>query len=949
MNRTIDHIIDGPSRATHRRRVRLWSRPMIRPAVSTAAALALGVLCVASVTSPRATLIAEPPISAALALACCASAMHHAIRHRHARRLLRESLRELRITQEAGSMTGLSDLLPLVCRTAVESTGCDRATVYLWSERFKAFIPVFDLGTPPHVASRLRARRIGPAAIDQRLRDGEAIVLTRDDVEAGPGLCEAELHSLAAIPLPARGRPLGCLLLGYDAPPAIDAATLEVARGIARHAASPIERARLLAKTEKTARFRAQLAQLAAAMHAQSDPVALAKLLSSRGAALFGVGVGAVLTRQGDRLVAVAVSGAEPERPVEIEIAGGSAIATSAFATRRPVFANDVTGRVSDDPIAAALGLASVLVVPLVGQRGPLGCLVYGDRTERHSYSPAIADEGVVLGEMVAAALERAQYARIEEARRHAERHAARLARHAAELARARNAALDAAHAKAAFLANMSHEIRTPMTAILGYVRLLSDACTSPEEHAEYVTTIRRNGEHLLRILNDVLDLSKIEAGRMSVERTACSPVELVEDVASLMRARARERGLDFAVTYDGPIPERVHADPTRLRQILINVVGNAVKFTEHGSVRVDVGMVRGAATTLRIAVTDTGCGISEEARANLFEAFAQADASTTRTFGGTGLGLAISKRLAHLLGGDITVDGAVARGSTFTITIDTGPLDGVAMLDHARGVVLRPESPAAAMPSLPTGARVLLAEDALDNQKLLALYLRQAGAAVDVAADGVTAYEKARGAADAGRPYDVVLMDVQMPRLDGHHAAARLRNDGYHGTIVALTAHALAEERAACLAAGCDDFLAKPVEPESLIAMIARYAGAGTAAGGGEAGSSVAAAPMASRLAASAAFEQLLHEFVDDLPARVAAMETDLRAADLARLAGRAHQLKGTAGSYGLPSLSEAAGALEAVITAERPATEIAARVARLSDLCRRIAATRTRVEAAA
>ncbi len=904
--------------------------------------LALASLCVAGFTSAPPALMISPAAGAGFACVVLLPALHQAVRHRETRRKLAKSVHELRIAQEAGSTLALPELLGRVCRTTMDAVSCDRVAIYLWSERYDAFIPAADLGTPAHVAARLGAPRYRPDAIQETLRDGEPLVLSRDEPDDTDVLVEAELHELVVVPLPARGRPLGCLMLGYHAPPGIDAATFDMACGIARQAASSIEHARLFAKAENAARFRAQLAQLATSMHSQRDPAALGALLSSRGAALFGVDVGAVFTRQGDRLVAVATAGSPtPSELFEVPIDDVPAPVTSAFANNRPVFVNDVAAsRLSADPTVRALGIASLLVVPLIGQGGPIGCLVYGDRTKRYPYSPAIADEGMFLGEMVTAAFERARYAEVEEARRHAERHAAGLARHAAVLARARNAAVDAAQSKAAFLANMSHEIRTPMTAILGYVRLLSDGRKSDEERADYLETIRRNGEHLLRILNDVLDLSKIDAGRMTIERTACSPTELVEDVASLMRARAQEKGLEFTMAYDGLIPERIHADPTRLRQVLINVVGNAVKFTENGGIRIEVGMLSDAGTTLRIAVVDTGCGIPGEAQAKLFDVFSQADVSTTRTFGGTGLGLAISKRLARMLGGDITVDSAIGLGSTFTITVDTGPLDGIGMIDHVDGVVMRRPAQPLEVPRFKGGVRVLLVEDALDNQKLLALYLREAGATVEVAGDGVTACEKAMVAA----PYDVILMDVQMPRLDGHHAAARLRSQGYGGVIVALTAHAMAGERANCLAAGCDDFLAKPVEPEALIQTIAKHVGTRNPA------AVEAGAPLVSRLAGLPAFDQLLREFVQELPARVAAMEADLRTDDVTALATRAHQLKGTAGTYGFPALTEAARALETGIAAGLAAAEIESRLRRLEEVCRRVrASTRTAVDHAA
>jgi signal transduction histidine kinase/CheY-like chemotaxis protein len=393
----------------------------------------------------------------------------------------------------------------------------------------------------------------------------------------------------------------------------------------------------------------------------------------------------------------------------------------------------------------------------------------------------------------------------------------------------AMQAAQAANRAKSEFLANMSHEIRTPMTAIMGYAELLRDSAARADD-AAVADIIRRNGEHLLGILNDILDLSKIEAGRLSSERAACSPEALVANVVSLMRVRADEKKLPLEVRYVGPIPEHIHTDTLRLRQVLLNLVGNAIKFTEAGSVHVLVQLVspedgRTGAAKLQFQVVDTGIGMPPEHVAVLFRPFVQADAALNRQFGGAGLGLAISKRLAEMLGGEIAVESRPGKGSTFTLTVDPGPLESVPMIEHPGEAVFR----GAAVRAAPVGriladCRVLLAEDGPDNQRLISLLLTKAGAEVSVAENGQAALEQALAAVAEGRPFDLILMDMQMPLLDGYQATRELRTRGYRGPVVALTAHAMAEDRQKCLDAGCDDYLSKPIGRETLIGTVARY-----------------------------------------------------------------------------------------------------------------------------
>jgi len=404
------------------------------------------------------------------------------------------------------------------------------------------------------------------------------------------------------------------------------------------------------------------------------------------------------------------------------------------------------------------------------------------------------------------------------------------------ELAKAKQAAETANKAKSEFLANMSHEIRTPMTAILGFADVLSGNLSEPE-NVDAVHTIKRNGEHLLGIINDILDLSKIEAGKLQIERAPCSPAKILAEVASLMRVRAAAKNLLLEVEYAGPIPESIHSDPTRLRQILINLVGNAVKFTEVGTVRLLASLLdeAGRPPKLKFDVIDTGIGMTEELVGRIFQPFTQGRMSTTRQFSGTGLGLTISQRLAQMLGGEVTVSSSLGKGSTFSVTVETGPLDGVAMLaSPAEAVFQSSQQPYVSSDSKPRlNCSVLLVEDGPDNQRLISFLLKKAGADVTVAENGQVACEKAlaslpgrgRRCSDPKSAFDVILMDMQMPEMDGYEATRRLREAGYTGPIVALTAHAMKHDRQKCVDAGCDDYMAKPIDRQQLLKMVARFA----------------------------------------------------------------------------------------------------------------------------
>jgi len=391
---------------------------------------------------------------------------------------------------------------------------------------------------------------------------------------------------------------------------------------------------------------------------------------------------------------------------------------------------------------------------------------------------------------------------------------------------KAKESAEAASIAKSQFLANMSHEIRTPLTAVLGFAENLLDSA-SEQDRRVAVKTILRNGEHLLEIINGILDLSKIEAGRLEVERLRVSPVQLAADVVSIMRVRADAKKLALLLKFDGPLPETILSDPTRLRQILLNLVGNAIKFTETGRVELAVKLADDSAgrKQMEFKITDTGIGMTPEQSAKLFQPFTQADGSTTRKFGGTGLGLAISRPLARMLGGDVSVASVPGLGSVFTVVVDPGPLDAVRLLENpSEALAGEPEFAVTDLSSVKLSVRILLAEDSPDNQVLISNFLRKLGAEVRIAEDGRKAVDLALAAAQSAAPFDLVLMDMQMPELDGYEASRHLRAHGFTRPIIALTANAMGGDQQKCLDAGCNDYATKPIDRLRLVSQILEH-----------------------------------------------------------------------------------------------------------------------------
>jgi len=554
-----------------------------------------------------------------------------------------------------------------------------------------------------------------------------------------------------------------------------------------------------------------------------------------------------------------------------------------------------------------------------------------------------------------------------------------------AELAAAKARAEAASRSKSDFLANMSHEIRTPMTAILGFGEMLEDPNRSASQRLECVQTIRRNGLHLLNLINDILDISKIEAGRMTIEACRSSVIRVVADVEALMRLRAAEKGLVLRVEYVGPIPESIQTDPTRLRQILVNLIGNAVKFTERGTVtlRVQLKAARGTETeaALRLDIIDTGIGLSAEQISRLFQPFAQADQSVTRRFGGSGLGLTISQQLAELLGGGVTVTSELGEGSTFSVTVATGSLEGIAHFQgeaeigaEFRRIEESSGSKAASAPLPVLRGRILLAEDGYDNQRLIRAILTAAGAQVTVVENGLLACEEIARSEAENAPYDMIFMDMQMPEMDGYTATGDLRKKGCRLPIVALTAHALTGDAARCVEAGCDEYMSKPVDRRKLIVMAATFmphemasvsSGSGVGGAGPEAapdggpkrrvtdldeGATQAPAgtsgevhvetpvePLRSELADDPAMTEVIATFLSALPERIHQIERVADEGDAAAIETLAQRLSGAGSGYGFPAISQVAEQLRDLARERGDREAIEHRILELKHFCLR------------
>jgi len=457
----------------------------------------------------------------------------------------------------------------------------------------------------------------------------------------------------------------------------------------------------------------------------------------------------------------------------------------------------------------------------------------------------------------------------------------------------ARVAAQTATEMKSQFLANMSHEIRTPLTAVIGYADTLLEKGMSEDEREHSATRILNNGKHLLHIINDILDISKIEAGQLSIEKLSVAQAQLMADIDTLIGGAIRDDGLDFQINYQFPVPEKINTDPTRLKQILLNLLGNAKKFTEQGGIVLSVSYDP-ALQLMSYEVKDTGVGMDEEEQSRLFKPFTQADTSTTRKFGGTGLGLYISRQLTQMLGGDLACESEKGKGSRFVATVDAGRGAGDCLI-HAIDAdqLVHGQRERETAPSLQ--GDVLLAEDNHDNQRLISMYIRNTGASVVVVSNGKEAVEHAI----AGN-FDLVMMDMQMPLMGGAEAVQWLRQVGNQTPIAMLTANAMKEEKDRCIKLGANEFLTKPIDKQAFYLVLQKYlqiAGKNS---------------KKSTVAYEAELARLVDEFIESLPLRAERLQNAFEEEDWDRVEILVHQLKGMGGGFGINKISELSEKIE-------------------------------------
>ena len=497
------------------------------------------------------------------------------------------------------------------------------------------------------------------------------------------------------------------------------------------------------------------------------------------------------------------------------------------------------------------------------------------------------------------------------------------LLRQSMEEAEAANAA------KSAFLSNMSHEIRTPMTAILGFTEVLKRGFTDSEQDRQrHLNTIADSGQHLLELINDVLDLSKVESGALEVEEIPTDAPSIVNEVIKTLRVKAEEKGIYLKIDISSDLPEHIQSDPSRLRQVVTNLVGNAIKFTESGGVTVEMSHhIEDDDAQLHIDVHDTGIGMTESQQATIFEAFTQADASITRRFGGTGLGLSISRRLAIAMGGNVLVKSAEGEGSCFFVSIPAGKANSIPLLTPTQIIdnLATVEISEHAEWSFPD-CRVLVVDDAPENRELISLVLGDLGIKHSLGENGQEALD-----ALEREEFDVLLLDVQMPVMDGYQAAGRIREMGLTLPVVALTANAMKGFEQTVLAAGYSHYMPKPIDLDKLTRLLAELLGGEQV--GVKTPQKVADAALSSATTTTAAesvvqsndkifsplaatnpkFQQIVEQFVVRLDERVNQMYESLAEGDLHTLGQMGHWLKGSGGTVGFSQFVEPAQELEA------------------------------------
>ena len=450
-----------------------------------------------------------------------------------------------------------------------------------------------------------------------------------------------------------------------------------------------------------------------------------------------------------------------------------------------------------------------------------------------------------------------------------------------------------ASEAKSDFLANMSHEIRTPLTAIIGFAEALLHSDQPMRERTNAIKTIIRNGDHLLQVINDILDLSKIEAEKLEFEKINFCYFHILNDVESLMRMQLIRKEIDFKINYTFPLPAQIKSDPLRLKQILINICNNAIKFTHTGFVHINIEYNKDD-EEIFFEVIDSGIGMQQHQVEKIFDLFTQANQNTTKDYGGTGLGLTISKYMAEKMGGDIIVNSQPGVGSHFKISINTGSLSNVPAINNIKQIPAEKMLPATSRQTNSLSGKILLAEDNADNQRLLTLYLEKMGAELTIAENGKIAVELAEK-----NRYNLILMDMQMPIMDGLAAVRRLRQHGYKKPIVALTANAMNRDKVKCMAAGCDDFISKPVRRNDLYEMVSHYLLSS------EPDQKLYRPIISALIEEEPELIDLVFRFVNSLPNTLEKITQASKNKNWDELKNIIHQLKGVGGGYGYPMLT--------------------------------------------